>query len=500
MTRFGIVWSLMVCCFLFSCTSRSTTKIEPGETVQVEEDRLITRSVTLKHILAKEMAQALAFMLSPDGQIAVSPEPDIETSKTLIIIDQPSTVEHISDAIKKTDVPYKADEGTKEDSNAVLKNNAANFSLPPKPSDEFVESVEAPADNAGRRKYVYRVRHSTANALKFTLADVYQKGSYQEDEFPPIFVESDPDMNAIIIAATPSQFAEIKALLTKIDIQPMQMSLDVLIAEVDLTEQEELGINQTLATQGQVTIGGETNSIETETFSGSSEIESLTDGLSYTIGSAGRFMAVLKALLVENRIRVLSKPRILVRNNIQATINIGEEIPISQVSEEEGEKVTSYQMQEIALVLKVTPRINPDGTIRLDINQTVSEIGIPNYQNTGVPSVNKRVANTSLVVQDGMSIFIGGLLSEKKEHSEKGIPVLKDLPLLGRLFRYSATQTRRRELFLVLTAHIMWTPEHEASYTRAIREDIKWWLNEEPFIETDTQKIKRLLRGIGGRK
>ncbi len=485
MKRLKKLWILMVCCSVFSCTSRSTSQ---KVTSQTKDDPLITRSVTLTHVPAKEMTHAVAFMLSPQGQIEVTPEPDIETSKTLIITDRRTNVEKIVTVIKATDV-----------NEPTIKSNESrptNNSLPPRPSDDFVEEVNAPADEAGRRKYVYRVKHSTAKTLRSVLTEMYQKGVYRKGEYPPIFVESDTDMNALLIGATPSQYAEIKALLGKIDTQPMQTILDVLIAEVDISEQEQLGIEHTFLGEGPLSTGAETYSVETEISNrfDSLGLESL-DGLNYTVGSTGRFLAFLKALLTENKLKIISQPRILVSNNAEAMINIGIEFPIKETTVGEGNTVAeSYEYKDASLILKVTPRINTDGTLRLVINQTVREIDALNFNRTNAPSLNKRVAETTLVIEEGMSVFLGGLLSERQERTEYGIPLLKDLPLLGRLFRYTDTQTKRGELFLLITAHIMWTTEHETVYTRTIRENNQAWFDDENFIETDAQKVKRLLR------
>lgn len=407
--------------------------------------------------------------------------------------------------------------------------------LPPRPADDFVEEVIAElagpataqkpsADEEGGEEeewdeetedeeeedytqylYVYRVKYQSASVLKAMLTE-----AYADAEQPLIFVSPDSSIaasetppaatvnNDLVIRATRQEYAEIKALLAKIDRPPLQVYLDVLIAEVTMNDQESLGAILDLFLKGQIALG-ENLPVETFTSTFFTDVAAENQqGLAYSVASPGVFGAMIRSLAKVNRLKVLSEPHIFVHNNTEAKISVGQMVPV-MISETDGTTTTqSVEQQEVATTLTVTPRIIHDGTVLLNISQIVNDVSSENYQGTGAPLLTTRDLTSSVVARDGMTVLMGGLILDKRYLDRKGIPLLQDLPLFGRAFRNDVMTQVKTELLVLVTPYIMWTPAHEAFYTSMMNQYVSPWKNNELYLERDSEKVKRLLRKLQG--
>ncbi len=312
------------------------------------------------------------------------------------------------------------------------------------------------------------------------------------DEQPPVFIE-DPFTNTIIIRSTPMQYAQILSLLEQLDQRPLQVLIDVIIAEVTLTDSDVFGVRGMLQGQDQLTIGGETNTVNATAETVFPGIAGGT-GFNYAVNASGRFLAQIRALATESRVRVLSDPHILVRNNETATINIGDNIPITTVTGE-GENIQeTVEYLPTGIILTVTPQINIEGDVVMEIEQEVSS---PGTKESGdlAPPINKTVAKTSLIAQDGSPLVIGGLMSSSGSMNHQGVPLLKDIPWLGRLFRYNESQNSRKELIILVMPRVVQTPEQGWNLTDDVLQkrvkQLEQLFNRE---ETDSDKVKQFLR------
>ncbi len=314
-----------------------------------------------------------------------------------------------------------------------------------------------------------------------------------QDASAPVFIP-DEKTNSIIIKATNQQYADILTLLETLDQRPLQVLIDVIIAEITLADNETLGIRSMLFGQDQVSLAGETNTIET-----TSEIvfEGVTtgEGFLYTINAPGRFLAELQALATENKLKVLSDPHVLVRNNEDAVINVGERIPIETTTVSGDDRTTSVRYEDTGIILTVTPQINIDGDVVMEIKQQINDVGEKQYGGTNAASFTTREATTIVVTQDGYPLVIGGLIQDRDEVIEKGVPLLKDIPWIGRLFRDTKKENRRTDLFILVTPHVIRTPGQGWNVTNNVLQDsikdLEKLFNRE---ETDSDKIKQFLR------
>jgi len=165
----------------------------------------------------------------------------------------------------------------------------------------------------------------------------------------------------------------------------------------------------------------------------------------------------------EGRLEVLSRPQILTADNKPASINIGQRVPFVTLSRvtENSSVINSVEYQNVGVSLSVTPRIGADGAVRMEIGTTNSAISSsPVTVAVGVtaPIINERRAMTSVSVQSGQSIIIGGLISTSDDKRTKKIPYLGDIPLLGALFRSKTTISGRKELLILLTPQVLLGP------------------------------------------
>ncbi len=268
----------------------------------------------------------------------------------------------------------------------------------------------------------------------------------------------DEIMNAVIVLATPEDYALIKETIGQIDIVPRQVVIEGIIAEVMLTDNLSIGLSASVKT--------------TFTFSGSKVNGTLSlnpsgldpnslPGSGFTfVGKVGDdIRAVISALATKSRAKVLAAPHILVADNREARIQVGQQVPVA-TSETFGSTTVApqrtIQYKDIGVILKVTPQVNESGLVSLALAQEVSTFStIELFSNEKNIIINKTEASTNLIVQDGETIVIGGLIREDTTKAITGIPWLSKIPLLGHLFGNTTDDCSRTEIIILLTPHVM---------------------------------------------
>jgi len=284
--------------------------------------------------------------------------------------------------------------------------------------------------------------------------------------------------NSIIIQSSPAEYQQIYGLLQELDRPTRSALIMATVAEVSLTENEQFGFNWLLA---QFSAGGYlVNGGMGPTPSG--KVTS-TDGIALNFASvAGDPRALLTALARSSRVRVLSNPSVVAISGQSAIIQVGQDVPIltSQISNSNtgtgtGQGILqTVQYRNVGIILKVKPVIRAGGRVDLEIGQEVSgasaDAGVG-----GSPKFNTRRVDTRLSTVDGNTMLIGGLISEQRDGANAGIPYLKDIPILGGLFRSSAsTSTTRTELVLLITPYVMEDDFDSRAITDAFRGQFSW--------------------------
>ncbi|MBF0458510.1 MAG: type II secretion system secretin GspD [Nitrospirae bacterium] len=272
----------------------------------------------------------------------------------------------------------------------------------------------------------------------------------------------DDKLNSLIILALPKDYLYIEELIKKLDSVPRQVLIEALIIEISLTDALKYGVQWFLANKMNVnnhSLTGATILEEGQSIGLTNPLFSVTSGLSYAVFSGSGLQGMIQALSNETNLSVLSNPTILVSDNNEAKIQVGDKVPI--VTSETNVTGTTniqnqYQYQDTGVILKVKPQINDSGLVKLDVSQEVSDVN-STVTTPGVnsPTINVRSVTTNLVVQDGASIAIGGLIQDKISSTMQGIPLLSKIPIIGGLFGFNDKQHTRTELMIIITPHVV---------------------------------------------
>ncbi|MBF0573791.1 MAG: type II secretion system secretin GspD [Desulfamplus sp.] len=271
-------------------------------------------------------------------------------------------------------------------------------------------------------------------------------------------VEIIPDEtnNAIIFRASQRDYKIIKNVLKELDVTPRQVLINVVIAEVTLTDKTQYGVQWLLNNsmgnyqgQGGLDVAKSTRAIN--------QVLGTASNISYGIyNSKDILKGLVTALGSDSRVNILSSPNIMAVDNKEAMIEVGEDVPsiTGSVTDINGGITSSVQYKKTGIILTVTPHINSSGLVKMELSQEVSEKG--NYDEAlGNYSILTRKAETSLVVNDQQTILLGGLMRSNMTKSDAGVPVLKNIPVLGYLFKSKTDESTKTELIFLLTPHVV---------------------------------------------
>ncbi len=306
------------------------------------------------------------------------------------------------------------------------------------------------------------------------------------------------DINALIIKSTPKSYLTMLEVLRKLDIPAKQVLIEVLIAEVSLTDRTQFGIEwmlKSLSNKHDTVMSGFTS--ESQPGSVSPNIDSGTGKVTNIITSPSvgtafaaiirpeRYGVLLNAFASLGKLNVLASPHILAMDNKEARIEIGEEIPIATGFQQQPATSTTtgttsfvaagqIQYRTTGIILTVTPNISEKKMVKLKINQEISNRGV-DVSLAGItsPSFTTRKAETVGVVKSGRTLIIGGLISEQSSNSREGIPLLSRIPLIGYLFGVRTKETKKTELLVMVTPYVVSSMEEVDAITRKFRNRVK---------------------------
>jgi general secretion pathway protein D len=289
-------------------------------------------------------------------------------------------------------------------------------------------------------------------------------------------VIADKDTNSLLILATPGDYEVITNALRQLDVVRRQVLVEVLLAEVTLTDNLSFGIDWFIRSRNNTTGSLDTMNalpIVGGALSRTGAVPPFIPGLQLINLSGGEVRAVLNTLGSDGKTRILASPQIMVLDNEKAEIKVGDRISVqtqTQTGVSTGTGVlNSYQYLETGILLAVTPRINSGGMVTLEINQEVSAPKASTVAGNPNPDVSTRNAKTSVVVANGESIVLGGLIRENSQTSSSGLPLLSKIPVLGALFGSQTLMKDRTELILLITPKIVSDPAHARDATDEVR-------------------------------
>ena len=347
---------------------------------------------------------------------------------------------------------------------------------------ELVEKVvnELDAQEANEREtYVYKLKNATATEVARVVNEFVSEDqrklleTLSTDELPSasklleaqVTVVGDQKSNTVLVNASPKYLDRVRSIIDELDIDPPQVLIQVLLAEVSLDSTEALGPEFGRATIGDVgVVAGMGNLPGIGGRAGSQLLGSLftNSGTPNVAIGAEDFELLINALASQSRVQVLSNPSVMVENNSEGFIQVGETVRLPDaVSFSSAGQQSSVTPEDIGILLKVTPSINPEGFVRMEIEPEISRLSLQTTQiseNFNSPVVTRRRATTTVTVKDGQTVVIGGLISDRFERVDKKIPLLGDIPIVGTLFRQFKENTSKTELLIVLTPHVVRSP------------------------------------------
>jgi general secretion pathway protein D len=294
---------------------------------------------------------------------------------------------------------------------------------------------------------------------------------------------ADETTNAIIVTTFPRNWSEIEATIRQLDRMPRQVLIEVLVAEITLSDDFRFGVDWALRKPiraAQQSINPDTPTIVSPSTSLPPAVSLAlpAGGLTSLAFEAGEFFAMLNTLASDNRVNVLSSPHVLTTENKKAVINVSDsipivtsqQVPIGGTTTQTAQNTTSVvgtqsvEYRDAGVILTVTPRIGEKGTVALDVKQEVNDIGNAEPP-TGSRRIIKREAETSVVLVNNQTLVLGGLIRERRSVEDRGIPLLKDIPLLGYVFGAKVRTVQKTELVIVITPRVIGTPLDAARVT-----------------------------------
>ncbi|MBL3600416.1 MAG: type II secretion system secretin GspD [gamma proteobacterium endosymbiont of Lamellibrachia anaximandri] len=283
----------------------------------------------------------------------------------------------------------------------------------------------------------------------------------------------DQNRNAILILASARDYRAVEATIRKLDVQPMQVLIEATIAEVALTDNLSYGVRWFL----QGNIGDHTiQSGLNLPLPGSVSGPGLALGI---LNSADELRVFFDLLNAQSSVEFLSAPQIMVVDNKTANFRVGDQIPITTRSSQsttnpDAPIVTEVQFRDTGTLLSVTPRVNVGGMVTLEINQEVSVPGTsPALGGGGNVPISQRTIDSTVVVHSGQTVVLGGMITQSTSNSQDGIPILMDLPGVGKFFSSTTEDVTRTELIITITPRVITNPMQAKAVTDRLRKRLK---------------------------
>jgi general secretion pathway protein D len=300
--------------------------------------------------------------------------------------------------------------------------------------------------------------------------------------------------NALLVYATPSEYAIIEGMLRKIDIIPLQVLIEATIAEVTLNDTLNYGtqffLGHTVA--GVLSFSPPITPATPLPAGAVTSIAGIPQGFASNFPGfvlANGIREVINLLAGVTQIKVLSAPQLMVLDNEPARLQVGSLVPVLTQSQQStisanAPIVNSVDYRDTGVIMLVTPRVNSGGLVTLDISQEVSDVASLTTGNINSPTFNQRLLRTRVAVQDGQTVGMAGLIRDSDAQGNSGIPVLKDVPVLGGLFSSQTNSRMRTELLVLITPHVV----RDQRDARALTEDLRNQLINAGLVRQELQR------------
>jgi general secretion pathway protein D len=474
---------------------------------------VVTDVIPVENTSASKLLQVLRPMVSSNASIAPH-----DGSNTIIVTDTRANIERIRRVIKRLDLEtvatteviqlkyasaeelvatlnkLESNEKRTEASNklqivADKRNNAilvVGEDLQRQRVKDLIARLDRPQQQTGNVRVVY-LDYADAKKVAETLSKVAQNlgklgppgGDGKGTSVSNATVEADEDTNALLITAEGDALNSLLAVVERLDIRRAQVLVEAIIVQVNLNDDEELGVEWLFSNEDKGGFGGSSLGANGGTSLGvasgllgdSSGVETLASNIAalpgQTFGIAGingseNFLAILRALDSNSRANVLSTPSLVTMDNHEAEISVGKQVPFLTGSYSStgnggsniGSPFSTIQREDVGISLKVTPQVNEGDKVLLEIEQEVSSLDAPVPGSADLVT-NQSIINTQILASDGEIVVLGGLRQEDVTDSTAKVPVLGSIPILGNLFKYQQSTAIKTNLMVFLRVKIV---------------------------------------------
>ncbi|MGM0607584.1 MAG: secretin N-terminal domain-containing protein [Candidatus Muiribacteriota bacterium] len=372
--------------------------------VRDEGDEMETNVYILEYAEANNVLRLIQDLRSSTGRIAAN-----ETSNSLIVMDKRKNIFEIEALIQKLDIP----------------------------------SFES-----RQTTYIYNVKYGESDQILNILQSDAFGGSVAKD----VKLTSDERTNSIVITGAQDTIDRILHYVEQLDIRTRQVTITAKIIEVNLDDNQSSGINWSMLAP----TGAQTKTLEEENKISFKTFDSVgSDKAAFEFGTLARNQVEMLYEKMQNfsDVKVLSNPTITTLNNQEAHIFIGDEIPQETSSTADGSTTSGYTTVSTGIKLTVTPQISPDNYITLNVQPEIDEQS--GLTPDGQPIISGTQANTNVIVKNGETLVIGGLIKNNKARTVTSIPILGDIPVIKNLFRSTRITNNRTETVVLITPHII---------------------------------------------
>ncbi|MFW5444077.1 MAG: type II secretion system secretin GspD, partial [Methylococcaceae bacterium] len=360
--------------------------------------------------------------------------------------------------------------------------------------ERWVVRLDKANNAAGGGVIVYRVQHVDAVGLSTTLNDIFSQSGQKNrsasvaagrktvqvtnknkskskvtntrvklsapsvSDVGEVKIIADEVNNTLIIVATAQDYAVIDRVIKQLDIMPLQVLIDATIVDVTLTDNLEYGIKWALSHNDGKNAASSNAGVDLFDAAKNAAIASATGGFGYAFVS-NDFTAVLNAESAKGNVNIISSPSLMVLNNQEASIQVGTEISLKTAdvanTNSSGTVTTTFQQRKTGVTVNVKPRVNANGLVIMEIEQRIEDFGGTSSGTSGNPDILTREIKSSIAVQSGETIVLGGLINEKNDFKKSGVPFLHELPVIGALFGNTTKDKRKTELVLLITPRVV---------------------------------------------
>ncbi|GAB3259983.1 type II secretion system protein D [Chitinimonas naiadis] len=344
---------------------------------------------------------------------------------------------------------------------------------------DWVRELDRPGQIRGGGYFTYPVKYTDAEDLAKTLGEIISGAAPatqvagQGAARTPTRVVVNRATNSLILQGNAEEYTRWVGLLQELDRPAKTALIEVTVAEVNLTKNESLGVEWLFNGRNHTVTGGTLGGLGIG-----------SEGLTVTwLRSLGDARAVLNALASDKKAKILSSPRIMARNGEQATITVGQDVPIL-TSQQSGSTtgvgtstgiISTIQYRNTGVILKVRPIIHSGDRIEVEVSQEVSSADATKTGVNTSPTFSTRKIDTKLPMRDGATVLLGGLMSETNSVSDTGVPFLKDIPVAGQLFKTKSDAIVKTELIVLITPYVIRDDMDAQSITDAFRNRLGPW-------------------------